>query len=365
MTSSLSYALEARDLVAGLGGRNTVDIPSLQVRANEVLMVIGPNGSGKTTLLLCLAFLLKPVSGTLSYGGISSHSFSPVKLRRKLAVVFQEPFLLNRSVLENVVLGIRLRGENSSRANERAGKWLARFGVAHLARRQARMLSGGEAKRVSLARALALEPEILLLDEPFSALDSPTRQSLLEDFQSVLRETKVTTVMVTHDHNEALALGDRIAVLIGGRIRQLDTPDVVFSSPADEEVAHFIEGGNVLHGVVDVQSNGLALVKVGGRELQVVSNLSDGCNVVVFLQYADVTLSLPTATPVVSSARNQLRGKIVRVFPQGPQLKVTCDCGFLLSSLITRRSWEEMGLALGSEVVASFKASAVHLLRAV
>jgi tungstate transport system ATP-binding protein len=168
--------------------------------------------------------------------------------------------------------------------------------------------------------------------------------------------------MVTHDHNEALALGDRIAVLIGGKIRQLDTPDVVFSSPADEEVANFIEAGNVLQGVVSAQNNGLADVAIGGRVIQAVSSLNEGTRVIVYLRYEDVTLSLPATTPVVSSARNQLRGNVVRVFQQGPQFRVTSDCGFPLSSVITRRSWEEMGLAEGREIVASFKASTLHLI---
>ena len=162
---------------------------------------------------------------------------------------------------------------------------MERFGIAEIAGRQAKTLSGGEAKRVSLARAFVLEPEVLFLDEPFTALDSPTRQALIEDFDSVLRETRVTTVMVTHDRNEALVLADRVAVLINGHIHQTGSPAEVFSSPADEEVASFVEVGNVLHGVVSLQSDGLASVCVGEAQIDAVSGLPAGTKVTMFLHH--------------------------------------------------------------------------------
>jgi tungstate transport system ATP-binding protein len=356
-------ALEAAGLAVELGGVKVLDIPALQVRQSEVLMIIGPNGSGKSTLLLTLASLLKPKAGTISYDGVTAGDHRAiVETRRKLAVVFQEPLLLNRNVMENVTLGLRLRGVRGTETKARAEKWLDRFGVAHLAKRQGRMLSGGEAKRVSLARALALEPQILFLDEPFVALDTPTRQALLEDFESVLRETRVTTVMVTHDHNEALALGDRIAVLMNGSIRQLGTPEEVFLSPADEDVARFLETGNIWFGVISTQKGGLAAVSIDGGVIQAVSDLAPYARVTAYLHQEDVTLSLPVPMAAPSSARNQMKGTIVRSFPHGAQLKVTVDCGFAISSLITRHSWEELGLGIGKSVIASFKASSVHLI---
>ena len=356
-------ALEARGLTGVLGGRQVLEIPSLQVYPNEVLTVIGPNGSGKTTLLLCLALLLKPATGTVSYRGIPVTDASQVlQWRRRLAVVFQESLLLGGTVWDNVTLGLRLRGVDHRETKTRAEKWLERFGIAALARRQARTLSGGEAKRTSLARAFALQPEVIFLDEPFIALDSPTRQALLEDFESVLRETKITAVMVTHDRNEALALGDRVGVLMNGAIRQSGTPAEVFSSPVDEEVAGFVEAGNILRGVITSQDSGLVLIDIEGQAIQVVSDLPAGGRVTAYMHYDDVTLTLPATAPKSTSARNQLRGKIVRGFTFGSQVKVTLDCGFPLASIITRRSWEELGLEPGREVVASFKASSVHLI---
>jgi tungstate transport system ATP-binding protein len=358
-----TYALEAKDLSVILGGQKVLEIPSLQVKPNEVLMVIGPNGSGKSTLLLCLALLLKMTTGTIAYKGVPvSGSDHMLQLHRRLAVVLQEPLLLNSLVWDNITLGLRLRGVRGGEADARAKKWLERFGITHLAKRQARLLSGGEAKRVSLARAFVLQPEVLFLDEPFNALDTPTRQSLLEDFESVLRETKVTTVMVTHDRSEALVLADRVAVLINGSISQLGAPEEVFCSPVDEEVASFVEAGNILHGVVSSQNDGLALIDIGGKQLQAVSDLTVGSKVTVYLHYEDVTIGLLSESATSTSARNQLRGIIVKTFPFGSQLKVTLNCGFNLAAVITRRSWEELGLEIGQEVVAAFKASSVHLI---
>lgn len=351
------------NLVVSYGARKVLDVPSLDVLPGETLVIVGPNGSGKTTLLLCLALLQKPTTGIISYSGVPvTDSRQALQLRRRLAVVFQEPLLLNNSVWDNVTLGMRLRGIERSEAGTRARNWLETFGVADLAKRQARTLSGGEAKRVSLARAFVLEPEVLYLDEPFAALDSPTRQSLIEDFERVLRETRVNTVMVTHDRNEALALADRVAVIISGKIRQLGTPGEVFNYPVDEEVAGFVEAGNILPGKVVSQDDGLTVIAVSGREIEAVSDLPPGTRVTVCLRHEDVTLSLPVAEMPSTSARNRFTGRVTRVFPVGSQARVTLDCGFLLVVLITARSREGMGLGEGREVVASFKASSIHLI---
>ncbi|MFH1141690.1 MAG: ATP-binding cassette domain-containing protein, partial [Chloroflexota bacterium] len=202
--TSSPCTLEARQLSVVLGGQKVLEIPSLQLFSDETLVIIGPNGSGKTTLLLCMALLLRPTTGSIAFQGIPVEDGSSIlRLRRRFAVVFQEPLLLDASVWDNVSLGLRLRGVRRGETKERAQAWLERFGIASLEKRRARTLSGGEAKRASLARAFALKPEVLFLDEPFAALDGPTRQSLIEDLGGVLRETKVSTIMVTHDRNEA------------------------------------------------------------------------------------------------------------------------------------------------------------------
>jgi tungstate transport system ATP-binding protein len=164
----------------------------------------------------------------------------PVAFRRRCAVVFQRPLLLDRSVLDNAGVGLELRGVDARERRRRAQEALERFGVGELAKRPAVALSGGEAQRVSLARAFAVSPEILFLDEPFSALDPPTREALVADLARVLIDEGVTTVLVTHDREEAQALADRVAIVIDGRVRQVDRTDTVFGVPADADVARFL-----------------------------------------------------------------------------------------------------------------------------
>ena len=152
----------------------------------------------------------------------------------------QDPLLFDASVFDNVASGLRFRGIAKEAIRRKVPLWLERLGVGHLAKRRAGQLSGGEAQRVSLARALVLEPQLLLLDEPFSALDPPTRSRLLDDLGALLKETATTTVFVTHDLPEAAQLAGRMAVIIGNRLRQVGSPEVVFASPVDEEVAGFV-----------------------------------------------------------------------------------------------------------------------------
>ena len=361
---SMEPILEVKDLSVAYGGQKVLDVPSLQVYRNEVLVVIGPNGSGKTTLLLCLTRLIKPLTGIVSYRGVPvSGSKSVLQLHRKLAAVFQESLLLNSTVWDNVTLGLRLRGVKGTEVRDRAQKWLERFGITALAKRQARTLSSGEAKRASLARAFTLQPEVLFLDEPFTALDGPTRQALLEDFESVLRETRVTTVMVTHERNEALVLADRVVVLMNGYISQIGTPAEVFSSPVNEEVAGFVEAGNILHGVVGTQSGGLAAIKVGDKQIEAVSELAEETRVIALLPYDDITITMPSSETITTSARNRLSGEVIRVFSIGSQVRVTIDCGFPLVALVTRKSTEEMGLKKGMRVYATFKAVSIRVIK--
>lgn len=356
-------ALRAQGLIVRLGGRTVLDIPDLEVRRGEVLALMGPNGSGKSTLILTLALLLRPAAGRLFLAGEPVDGRAdPVRLRRRLAVVFQEPLLLDTTVRENVAVGLRLRRMARDEIERRVTRWLARFGLMPLAARAARTLSGGEAQRVSLARAFALEPEILFLDEPFAALDAPTRAELIESLRAVLAETGTTAVLVTHDRNEALALGDRVGVLMGGRLLQLDRPEAVFSAPADERVAAFVGMETVLPAVIEAQQGGIATVRVNGLTLEAVSALPAGRAVLFCLRPEDVTLLADRGETPASSARNRLKGEVRQVGTWGAQVRVVVECGFPLVALVTRRSAVELGLEPGAKVIASFKASVVHLI---
>lgn len=354
--------LSLKDVRVTRGGRAVLEVESLHVSGGEVLAVVGPNGAGKSTLLQVMALLERPAEGQVLFDGQPARPGS-LGLRRRMAMVFQEPLLLEGTVGYNVRCGLALRGVPRPEQERRAALWLERFGVGHLVNRPASSLSGGEAQRVSLARALALEPEALLLDEPFAALDAPTREALMDDLDAVLADTGTATVFVTHDRTEALRLGDRVAVLIGGRVRQCGRPSEVFAAPADAEVAAFVGVETIAAGQVREAGEGLARVDVCGRTVEAPAAAARvGTTVLVCLRPEDVVLEARGEGAGHSSARNRLPAVVRRVLPAGPLVRVELDAGFPMVALVTKQSAEELALAPGSPVVASFKATAVHLI---
>jgi tungstate transport system ATP-binding protein len=220
--------LEARDLSLSLSGREIFSIERLTLEEGETLAIIGPNGAGKSSLLNTLALLQAPTRGKILIDGEVAANGNTLAMRRRMAVVFQDAMLLDFSVEQNLTLALRIRGISRKEAAIRAEHWLTRFGVVHLARQAARSLSGGEAQRTSLARAFALEPEILMLDEPFGALDYPTRKTLVQDLAGIMKEMNTTTLFVTHDFGEIPLLASRVAVLHNGKIIQDGSIQEVF-----------------------------------------------------------------------------------------------------------------------------------------
>jgi tungstate transport system ATP-binding protein len=237
---AISPLVQIRDLVIQRGEKLVLTVSRLDIRRGEVLAVVGPNGAGKSTLLLALARLIKPKGGEIFFNGTPAQNTSDTAYRRRIALVMQDALLFDRSVYENVAIGLTFRGEGREAIREKVHFWLERLGVAQLAERRGGELSGGEAQRVALARALVLKPALLLLDEPFSALDPPTRAHILADLGALLAETQTTTVFVTHDLPEARQLAARMAVIIANRLRQVGTPQAILAQPADDEVARFL-----------------------------------------------------------------------------------------------------------------------------
>ncbi len=355
--------LTLQDIVVQYGTTSALRIPSLDVYEGEILAIIGPNGAGKSTLLRIMGLLQQATHGTVCFRGEAITRDQVLAVRRRMASVFQEPLLLNRTVYDNAALGLKLRGDKRRFITHRVAPWLERLGIADLRHRAARSLSGGEAQRTSLVRAMALEPELLLLDEPFAALDPPSREALLLDLESILRETGMTTVFVTHERSEALLLGDRVAVMFGGEIAQQGTPWHVFSHPATEAIARFVGADINLPGVVETAHDGMVEIATPVGLIEVPAQLPSGARVTLCLRPEDLTLSRADQTPLPSSARNTLRGVITRITPWGGQARVTIDCGLPLIAMLTRRSVEALGLTPGQEAVVSFKASAVHVIR--
>lgn len=232
MRSGEANALTAEELLLIRDRKRIFYIDRFALREGEVVALVGPNGAGKTSLLLTLALLQKPTEGKIRLNGTPVNGRNILQLRRQMAVVFQEPLLMDTTVLGNVMTGLHIRGVPKDEARRRAGEWLERLGISHLAQRSALRLSGGEAQRVNLARAFALQPRILFMDEPFSSLDYPTRTALLEEIGTILKETKITTLFVTHDYTEIPFLARQVAVMLNGRLIKTGTVSEVLETEA-------------------------------------------------------------------------------------------------------------------------------------
>jgi tungstate transport system ATP-binding protein len=359
----MTKILEAKNLKVIRGGSLLVDVGELAILDGETLSLIGSNGAGKTTLLQALSYLMKPSDGQILFRGHAVGAEQRIlEYRRRLAMVFQEPLLFDTTVFGNAVSGLKIRGIGGTEARRIVESQLERFGIAHLSDRSARTLSGGEAQRTSLARAFAISPEILFLDEPFAALDPPTREAIVNDLEKVLAETKTTTIMATHDRNEALRLSDRIAVMESGRIAQIDRPAVVMNQPVNEVVASFVGTETILEGQVGGVNETSLIVNVNGSEIEVVGKGKAGERVVLCIRPENVTLSIPDEK-VKTSARNVFRGRIIRIVPLGLFHRVEISCGFPLVAYVTTHALEELALSEGMEVTAAFKATAIHVIR--
>lgn len=212
------WLVEARKIAVERAGRLVVRDVDVTLKHGERLGIAGPNGSGKSTLLKVLALLLRPSRGSVRVLGVSGGGRVPVHIRRQMAVVFQEPYPLVGSVLDNVALPLRLRGISRPEAKRRAGVWLERFSLRHLAEQPARTLSGGEQARMQLARAFAAEPRVLFLDEPFAAVDATSRAPLKALLDDIFAEQKITVILISHDFQDLLHLTHRTMVLLDGRV---------------------------------------------------------------------------------------------------------------------------------------------------
>lgn len=336
---------------------------SLEVPRGGYALIIGPTGSGKTTLLEAVAG-----HAPLRSGRVIMHDDDVTGLppeRRGLGFVYQQYHLFpHLSVRENIGYGIAGKGaaRSNGRAATRVDELADLLAIRPLLDRPVRGLSGGEQQRVALARALAPRPSILLLDEPFAAVDPATRQVLRRELRQLHEREGITTLQVTHDFDEALRLGDVVAVLSEGRIAQRGTPEQVFRYPNSAFVARFVGTGNVIAGVVERSEPG-SVSPFRGRflsenlTLDVVAEREGPIHAVI--RPEDIVLSL---TQHLDSARNHMQGVVSRLERTGPVTLVHLDVGRPLIASITTASSDEMGLAVGNSVVLTVKATAILLV---
>jgi len=345
-------------------GQQLLQIDKLSVWPGETLVVMGPNGAGKSTMIRIMALLQRPTKGLVRYHGEPVDE-SNLNIRRRMSVVLQQPILRDASVYDNVATGLHFRGASSLEIKEKVSYWLERLGIGHLGQRRAKTLSGGEAQRVSLARALALEPEVLFLDEPCAALDAPSKTLFLEDLRSLLKSASITAIMATHDKGEATVLGDRVAVLLDGKLRQLGAPREVFNRPVDAEVASFLGIYNIFSGtVIDVQ-DGILSLEVEGQVIRIAADGEPGQQATVCIRAEDTHLSVcgvRDSSNLQSRLSNRLKGRVAGIAPTGNEIRVRVDCGFEVIAFISAEKFLELGIADGDEVEVQFSGEKAFLI---
>jgi tungstate transport system ATP-binding protein len=351
-------------LTKQFGNAETIKETNLEIRAGEIFTFIGPSGSGKTTLIRLIDLLDRPTSGTIFFDGIDTNGTEQVRLavRRRMGMVFQKPAVLNTTVAKNVAFGLVFRGVPEEETQKKVLGALELVGLPHFADRKAVTLSGGEMQRVALARAMVTEPEVLLLDEPTANLD-PVSADLIENLiRGINKRFRTTIIMSTHDMLQGQRLADRIGGIMDGRLVQTGTADETFYRPKAKNIARFVGIEAITGGVVTENTGGHAVIRVGECCFEALTDIRKGQRAALYIRPEEVTLAMAGDSPVKSSVRNRLAGRITKMVPSGPFVRVSVDCGFILTALITRRSCSELGLAVGTDVVAGVKATAIHVL---
>jgi molybdate transport system ATP-binding protein len=335
----------------------------LGVADGQCLALAGPSGAGKTSALRIVAGLLRPSAGRVRCGTDTwldiGRGIDLVPERRRCGYLFQDYALFpHMSAWQNIAYA--LHGQPRQVRRSRAGELLERFGIGELADARPSTLSGGERQRVALARSLAREPRVLLLDEPLSALDARTRAASARELEALVREAGVPTLLVTHDFAEAARLADRIAVVDRGRIIQTGTSAELAARPSSAFVADF-SGATVLSGFARPGAGGLIEIDLDGCDTTVSStdNRISGA-VAVSVHPWDVTV-LPGPATQTGSARNHLTAEVVSLTSIGSRVRLGLDAGQPLSAEVTSMAASELGLVPGRRVVATWKASATRV----
>lgn len=338
-----------KNLKVDLGDFLLRDI-NLDIDSGEYFIVLGPTGAGKTVLLEAMAGLYPVLAGEVWIDGREITRLNPEK--RGIGIVYQDQVLFpHLTVEENIAFGLKSRKCPKREVKAKVDTMAEIMGISHLLRRNSATLSGGEKQKVALARALVTEPRALLLDEPLSALDPESKEKMQRELREIHRRIKVTIIHVTHDFEEAVTLGHRVAVLNDGSIVQVGTIEEFLRHPSSEFVARFALSRNIFTGRAEN-----SFVDIGGVKLRTITK-SRGV-VRLSLRPEDILIS---KEPLQSTARNSFQGVISDITDKGSIVYITVTLPPDFVCLITRQAFEELGLRRGARVWVTFKASAVHV----
>jgi sulfate transport system ATP-binding protein len=346
----MKVAVEALTKRYTLKGSPAVFEASFEAPAGGITSLLGPSGSGKTTVLRCIAGLEPVQQGRVLFGG-DDVTHVPVR-ERGLGFVFQMFALFpNLTVRENVAFGLEIRREPAAKVRERVDEMLALTQLEPYAKRYPSELSGGQRQRVGFARALAPRPRILLLDEPFAALDVRVRGELRAFLRKLHEAVPVTTLLVTHDQEEALELSDQIVVMESGRVHQVGTPRDVYDTPATAFVASFVGSSNVLSGVV--ADGGRATL--GAVQVPAPADAQVGAAIRAIVRPHDVRISKTERDGAVAV------GHVERLSTLGAEMKLelTLPGGELVTVIMPRTEVDEMAVAVGDRVYVDLAAAKI------
>lgn len=330
---------------------------NLKIKKGETFTIIGPNGSGKTTMLRIMAGLDAPTTGEIYFNGTKINENNRKQIRNHATMVFQKTALFNTTVYNNIAYGLKIRGFSKKGIDQKVAQALKTVKLEDYEKRQAKKLSGGEQQRVSLARALALNTELLLLDEPTANLDPKTISIIEETIRHTNHQNKTTIVIATHNIFQAQTITKRAALLLRGRIAEIGTINEIFGKPS-KTLAGFARLENVFSGTSKILREGTSLVDIG-NDIKIETATRKPGKVTTYLRPEDIILS---KTPIKSSARNVFKGKITEISDQESIVKLKINAGKEFVVQITKRSFTEMNLNVGATVYLAFKASSVHIV---
>lgn len=331
---------------------------SLRVKKGDYYFVIGPSGAGKTIILEAIAGLHLPDSGRVLINGEDVSGIAPEK--RQIALVYQDYSLFpHMTVFENIAFGLKLKKLPASEIERKVTAILSRFEIAHLKDRAPYTMSGGEQQRVALARALVTDPDILLLDEPLSAMDQVNRDKFVADLRAIHQEHSLTIVHVTHSREEALSLATRVAVIIDGTLEQEGDCDEVFRTPPNRKVGRFVGIENVFGGTVSGSSPGGSVIAVDGCSIHAARSIPGGSSVSVFIRAADI--SVRRAGMKMDDEYNCFPAIIEEITPRESYFLLRISCGISIFALATEQEMKEKGIVPGGTVSVSFLPEAVHV----